>query len=174
MVKALKFVVVAGAALALVYLFAPRGSTRSGNVKPSGDRKALSLDLPRLEGGEWSLAGERGSVVLVNFWATWCAPCRMETPGLVSIAKRYGSKGLRVVGVTMDDNPKSDVPGFVSRFRIPYPILLPTGSQLASEIESLPTSLLIDRDGRVARTYFGAVDEETLSHDIDQLLAERS
>jgi cytochrome c biogenesis protein CcmG/thiol:disulfide interchange protein DsbE len=78
------------------------------------------------------------------------------------------------VGVAMDDDPQRDVPPFVSRFGIPYPILLPASSPLASSIDSLPTSLLIDRDGRVARTYLGAVDEQTLTHDIDQLLAERS
>jgi thiol-disulfide isomerase/thioredoxin len=156
----------------LGYLLIPGMGNRFGSVKAASDRKVLSLDLPALQGGQWSLAQQRGNVVLVNFWATWCPPCRMETPGLVSISNRYAGKGLTVVGVAMDDDPLRVVPPFVSRYGIPYPILLPGGS--SSSIDSLPTSLLIDRNGRVARTYSGAVDEQTLAHDIDQLLSENS
>jgi thiol-disulfide isomerase/thioredoxin len=168
----LKVTVVAVAALLLGYLLIPGAETRFGNVKAASDRKTFSLDLPALQGGQWSLAQQRGNVVLVNFWATWCPPCRMETPGLVKISKRYAGKGLTVVGVAMDDDPVRAVTPFVSRYGIPYPILLPAGS--ASSIDSLPTSLLIDRNGRVARTYYGAVDEQTLAHDIDDLLSENS
>jgi len=175
MVKVLKFAVVAGAAILLGYLLFPGSASSFGRLNNAGDRKMLSLDLPVLEGGQWSLSEQHGKIVLVNFWATWCPPCRMETPGLVNIAKRYAQEGVEVVGITMDDAPLRDVPPFVSQFGIPYAILLPSAtSPLTSSIESLPTSLLIDRNGRVARTYYGAVDERLLAHDIDQLLSERS
>ncbi len=175
MVKALKISVVAGAAVLLGFLLFPDSARSFERLRHTGDRRTLNLDLPILEGGEWSLAQQRGSVVLVNFWATWCPPCRMETPGLVDIAKRYAGRGVKVVGISMDDAPHRDVPPFVSRFGIPYPILVPSpNSALASSIDSLPTSFLIDRNGRVARTYYGAVDEQTLAHDIDALLSEPS
>ena len=175
MVKVLKFAVVAAAAILLGYLIFPGSAGSFGKLNDSSGRKTLALDLPVLQGGQWSLSEQRGRIVLVNFWATWCPPCRMETPGLVSIAKRYAGQGVEVVGIAMDDTPLRDVPPFVSRFGIPYPILLPAASSpLSTSIENLPTSLLIDRNGRVARTYYGMVDERLLAHDIDQLLAERS
>jgi len=175
MVKVLKAAVVVGGAVVLGYVLSPGLATKFGKVEEASSRKTLALELPALQGGQWSLAQERGNVVLVNFWATWCPPCRMETPGLVNISKRYAARGLKVVGVAMDEDPAREVPPFVSHFGVPYPILLPgENSTLASSIESLPTSLLIDRDGRIARTYLGAVDEQTLAHDIDQLLSERS
>jgi len=175
MVKVLKFAVVAAAAILLGYLIFPSSAGSYGKLNDTNGRKTLALDLPVLQGGQWSLSEQRGKIVLVNFWATWCPPCRMETPGLVSIAKRYAGQGVEVVGIAMDDTPLRDVPPFVSRFGIPYPILLPAASSpLSTSIENLPTSLLIDRNGRVARTYYGMVDERLLAHDIDQLLAERS
>ncbi len=175
MVKALKLSVVVAAALLLGYLLFPGSVSSFGNLNRTADRKTLALDLPVLQGGQWSLSQQRGKIVLVNFWATWCPPCRMETPGLVSIAKRYAGQGVEVVGIAMDDTPSRVVPPFVSQFGIPYPILLPSASApLTTSIESLPTSLLIDRNGRVARTYYGMVDERLLAHDIDQLLSERT
>ncbi len=173
--NALKAGVAGVAVLLLGYLLAGHREPGVSNFSNAGERQPLALSLPALNGGRWSLAEERGKIVVVNFWATWCPPCRMETPGLVSIANRYAAKGVQVVGVSMDDEPQRAVPAFVSRFGIPYPILLPTAdSPLASSIESLPTSLLIDRNGRVVRTYLGAVDERTLAKDIDQLLSEHN
>jgi len=175
MLKALKFAVVAAAAVLLGYLIFPGSAGSFGKLNDTSGRKTLALDLPALKGGQWSLAHERGKIVLVNFWATWCPPCRAETPGLVSIAKQYAGRGVEVVGIAMDDTPLRDVPPFVSQFGIPYTILLPAASApLSTFIENLPTSLLIDRNGRVARTYYGMVDERMLAHDIDQLLLERS
>jgi cytochrome c biogenesis protein CcmG, thiol:disulfide interchange protein DsbE len=175
MVKVLKFAVVAAAAILLGYLIFPGSVASFGNLNNASDRKTLALDLPVLQGGQWSLSEQRGKVVLVKFWATWCPPCRMETPGIVSIAKRYAGQGVEVVGISMDDAPLRAVPPFVSQFGIPYPILLPAASSpFSTSIENLPTSLLIDRKGRVARTYYGMVDERMLAHDIEQLLSERS
>lgn len=137
-------------------------------------RAALpEISGPDLQGRTWSLSAHRGSVVLVNFWATWCPPCRAETPGLVRVANEYRGKGLDVVGVSMDETP-DPVPAFVAKFQVPYPIIRPNmDSGPAASIESLPTSLLIDREGRVAQRYVGMVDEGDLTRDIDRLLAER-
>lgn len=172
MVKFIQYAALAGATALLFYALSPTLASRLGGLREVKDRHALSLDLPTLQGGKWSLAQAKGDVVLVNVWATWCPPCRAETPGLVNIAKRYAAKGVQVVGVALDSDPHQ-VPEFVSRYGIPYPILFPAGdSPLASSVESLPTSFLIDRAGRVARMYLGAVDERTLVRDIERLLSE--
>lgn len=147
-----------------------------GSVEPAPARGAeLALTLARLDGrGTWHLADERGKVVLVNFWATWCPPCRMETPDLVTLHKDYAPRGLVMVGVSMDDDPAAVVPAFVRKYGVSYPILLPAGDLGGQDVSGLPTTLLIDRHGRVARRYLGMVSESAVKHDIDALLAEPS
>lgn len=130
------------------------------------------FEFSQLGGGSWRLSEHRGQIVLVNFWATWCPPCRKETPGLVQLSQRIRSKEVVIVGISMDEN-KNAVPGFVQAFHVPYPVLLPgSESPLTSSVESLPTSLLLDRQGRVAHSYIGAVSEDVFARDIAQLLGE--
>jgi thiol-disulfide isomerase/thioredoxin len=131
------------------------------------------IALSDLNGQPWNLRDHRGKVVVVNFWATWCPPCRMETPDLVQVANEYSNKNVSVVGISMDDNPRDAAPPFVSRYRIPYPVLTPDSNfALGNSIESLPTTLLIDRDGRLAKAYMGAITASRLRSDVDRLLAE--
>lgn len=146
----------------------------SGAIAGASNRQAMrDFQLPTLDGGSWSLGAQRGRVVLLNFWATWCPPCRMETPELVAIARRYQPQGLSIVGISMDDDPAAAAPAFVAKYGIPYPIAKPTPNFAPAEaIESLPTTILLDRDGRVARTFFGAVTARQLSGDIERLLNE--
>ena len=146
-----------------------------GSLRPPDRRPALNpFRLQRMGGEPWMLAEQRGSVVLLNFWATWCPPCRKETPDLVTLSHTYGSRGLRVAGITMDEDPASVVPAFVDRYRIPYPILVPDANfGLANSINSLPTTMLLDRQGRVARMYFGARSAEEIAPDVESLLVER-
>jgi thiol-disulfide isomerase/thioredoxin len=138
------------------------------------ERKAMpQIELSDLKGAPWRLSDHRGEVVLVNFWATWCTPCRMETPDLVRVAQQYGPRGVAFVGVSMDDQPKSAAPAFVSHYKIPYPVLVPdSGFTLGNAIESLPTTLLVDRNGRLAKAYTGAVTADRLRSDLERLLAE--
>ena len=155
------------------YSLAPAIANQVGRVKPSAERQAKSnLVLSTMDGGKWSLADQRGKVVLVNFWASWCPPCRMETPDLVAAQRKYADRGFTVIGVTLDDNPREAVPPFVKQYGIDYPILLPS-PEVGATISSLPTSILIDAQGRVAKTYFGMVTESALDRDVEALLKER-
>lgn len=173
--RVLQMVLIAGTGLGLIYLFAPHSSAPSAALRPPQKRLALpDYRFPLVGGGDWSLGAQRGSVVLVNFWATWCPPCRMETPELVRLSQKYGRDGLRVVGISMDDNPKQVVPDFVSRFHVPYPMVTPAPQfGIASAIQSLPTTLLIDRQGRIAQVFEGALTADDVRPDIVQLLQER-
>ena len=159
----------------MVLLFKPEAASSSS---PPPDRRVAMPEFQAagLDGHTaWKLSDHRGKVVLLNFWASWCPPCRMETPGLVRLAREYAGKGLEVAGVAMDDSDQlGAVRRFVSERQIPYPILLPPpGDPLAAKVESLPTTLLIDPQGRVAKTYYGAESENVFRQDIDRLLAER-
>lgn len=170
LMKPLGVLVVAGV---LFLAFAPDAVWHGGGVSPASERKAGGdLSLPDINGRRWTLAERRGRVALVNYWATWCPPCRVETPGLVRLANEYRGREVEVVGITLDEDLTA-VREFVAAYQIPYPILLPSDApQLTRMIESIPVTLLYDRQGRVAKRYAGAVSEAVLKTDIEQLLAE--
>ncbi|WP_348269060.1 TlpA disulfide reductase family protein [Edaphobacter paludis] len=135
---------------------------------------APDMKLERLDGGSWRLREHRGQVVLINLWASWCGPCREETPGLVKLSLEDGPKGLAVVGLSLDVGDREKVHAFVRQFQVPYPIVFPEPmSQLADTVDGVPTTILVDRNGRVAKTYVGAVQRAVFASDIDTLLAEK-
>ncbi len=158
----------------LFLAFAPDSIWGGGGMLPEAKRKAAGdFTLQTLDGGRWSLAEQRGKVVLVNYWATWCPPCRTETPGLVRLANEYRSRGLEVAGIALDED-RNLVREFAVEYKISYPILLPAAnSNLPQMIESIPVTLLYDWQGRMAKRYVGAVSESTFKADVEQLLAER-
>ncbi len=163
----------ATAVILIIGSYSDQSLSLSGARTDAAHRQRVSdFTFSEWGGGHWRLSDHRGQVVLVNFWATWCPPCREETPGLVHLAQEMPSKDVAVVGISMDDD-RTPIGGFVKAYRIPYRILLPQpNSQLLGSVESLPTSLLIDRNGRVARSYVGAVSESTFARDIQELLKE--
>lgn len=101
------------------------GGRRSGGITPVGERKAMpELVLREMGGGTWRLGEHRGQVVLVNYWATWCGPCREEMPGLVRLARETGP-ALAVVGVALDDGGEEKVRRFVEDLQVDYPVAMP-------------------------------------------------
>jgi cytochrome c biogenesis protein CcmG/thiol:disulfide interchange protein DsbE len=135
------------------------------------------LELSLLTGESWSLADHRGQVVAINYWASWCAPCWEETPVLARLDRELGSRGLSIVGVDMDERESDAVPAgvthFVDTLHVPYPIALtPPMSQMAYGMEGLPTTVLVDRSGRIARAYVGAIRESVFRADVKALLEE--
>jgi len=160
----------------MVVFFRDRSGPASSPATSSKERRqAIDFRLNDLAGSRWQLSDRRGKVVLVNFWATWCPPCRQETPGLVRLSRDYRSRGLEVVGIAMDDDPHQAVPPFLRRYDVPYTVLVPdSGFDLANQIDSLPTTLLIDRQGRVARVYVGAIGESEIQDELNLLLKESS
>ena len=160
-----------------IFAFSPTVQNQIGGVQSPHERSRPIPDFTTktLDGTAWSLNDYRGKVVLLNFWATWCPPCRIETPALVALHNRFAPQGFLVAGMAMDEDPLSDVPEFVRKFAIPYPILVqPQDTSQIKHIEVLPTSILIDRSGRIARIYQGLVTERGLTDDIEALLAERA
>jgi len=151
-------------------------SDEKAGVRAVKDRTRMAdLALAQLDGTSWRLSDHRGQVVLINYWASWCAPCRQETPGLIDLARDYRYKGLSIVGVAMDEGGKPAVESFLREFHVPYPVLMPDlRSPSAPAIDALPTTVLVDRDGRTAKSYVGAVRETVFRADVDRLLAEQA
>ena len=163
-----------GVAVLWIAIASQSWTDQKAGVRAVKDRTPVAnLVFPRLDGHSWRLSDHRGEVVLINYWASWCAPCREETPGLVDLAREYRYKGLSIVGVSMDEGGKQAVESFLREFHLPYPVLMPDlASPSAPAIDALPTTVLVDRNGRAAKSYIGAVRESVFRADVDRLLAE--
>jgi peroxiredoxin len=142
----------------------------------SGGTAAPAVTFSMLDGHTQPLKDLKGQVVLVNFWATWCPPCRAEMPGFQKVYAAKHAAGFTVVGVSMDQLSPDEVSAFLRDHGIEYPVAMATSSVVAGfgGITSYPTSFLIDRQGRVRYTVSGIFAEVTLRAAIDRLLAEQS
>ncbi len=159
-------------AAAILFFFAPPSWWQFGVSPVTGRKEPANFVLSTMDGGDWTFAEQRGKVVVVNYWATWCPPCRFETPGLVNVANEYEARGVVTVGVNMDDDLTA-VPPFVNKYQIEYPILVPGNDpSVGSDGIALPTTFLYDKSGRLAKKYTGIVLESTLKSDIELLLDE--
>ncbi len=136
----------------------------------TAEKPLPNLALDNINGQKWNLEEMRGSVVLLNFWATWCAPCQTEIPALVSLSKKYKTDGLKIVGVSVDSKNVAQINEFIKEFKIDYPIVLAVPGSLLSQQKAIPMSLLIDEKGVLAKKYVGAIEEADLEKDIRELL----
>jgi thiol-disulfide isomerase/thioredoxin len=134
----------------------------------------LAAPLRDLEGGSKAIDSWRGKVLVVNFWATWCAPCRQEIPEFVKLQERLGSRGLQFVGIAIDKpQPVGD---FAREFRINYPLLIAGLDTMELMREAgnkagvLPFTLILDRQGNVARSHRGPLSEAALEKVVKPLL----
>jgi cytochrome c biogenesis protein CcmG/thiol:disulfide interchange protein DsbE len=137
-------------------------------------RLAPDFTLPQLDGQDLRLSSYRGKIVLLDFWATWCDPCREETPHLVELQQKYGDRGLQIIGVSMDDSPEPVRP-FYQQFHMNYPVVMGTAKtgELYGGVLGLPIAFLIGRDGIIYAKHVGATDAAAFEKDIESLLQAR-
>ncbi len=144
-------------------------------LQPVGQRKAApNIALQDSSGKTVSLKDYRGKVVVLDFWATWCHGCKQEIPWLSEFYSNYATRGLSVVGVSMDGDGWKVVKPFIETANVPYTILLgddATGKSYG--IESMPDTFLIDRDGRIAAAYRGLVDRDDIEANIRTMLSQQ-
>jgi thiol-disulfide isomerase/thioredoxin len=132
---------------------------------------APGFTLLDLSGRKLNLSTFRGQVVLLNFWATWCAPCREEIPEFMNLQNKYRSQGLQVIGISLDDDAKP-VLGFYDQFKINYPIAIGDAglAERYGGILGLPVSFLIGCDGRIYSRYSGEADIMQVERELKPLL----
>ena len=135
--------------------------------------------VPLLDGNTFDTKIERGSVVLLNVWATWCGPCRFEIPELQALHKKYSDRGFKVVGVSVDDTGVAGVKQFIADNKVTYPIAVDADGRVANLLSTtvLPTTVLIGRDGKILWRKVGAVmpnETASLESVVEKALAKKS
>jgi len=140
------------------------------------DREAPNFTLPILGGDEFTLSTLRGQAVWINFWASWCAPCRIEMPLLTAAYERYRGDGLVIIGLNVTEQDTLDaVNSFITEFDVVYPIVLDQPGHVSNDrynLIGLPMSVFIDRAGIVKRVVVGAVTEEEVDPFVAEILEE--
>ena len=166
--------VIALAAAALAVGVATALLHRGGGDAVRDGTAVLSLVLPDADGHQQALSQWRGKVLVVNFWATWCAPCREEMPRFVAAQARDGAKGLQFVGIAVDDPAK--VREFAREVNVNYPTLIggygaiELSKTLGNDLAALPFTVVVDRAGRVVDTQLGPLKEAKLDALLSRLL----
>jgi len=150
---------------ALMILFSAAGVLAQDAVKPQFALKDVNGDIVRLR-------DYRGKVVLINFWATWCPPCRAEMPDLVRLQREHAKQGLQIIGITYPPESKTRVRRFARSLKVNYPIILGTRQIKArfSSEETLPLTVVINRDGKVNDIISGILLREEFDEKIKPLL----
>jgi len=149
--------------------FAPRATE---GCDAAAQRAKLDFKLKDVSGAGVKLSDFKGKVIVLNFWATWCAPCKTEIPDFVELQERHGAAGLQMFGISADDTVKQLQP-FVAALKINYPVLQARGSTAildAYAVASLPMTVLIGRDGTLCKRYAGPVAKDVLEGHIKPLL----
>lgn len=136
-----------------------------------------SYSATLLDGKPLNLAGEKGNVVFLNVWATWCGPCRFETPELQALQNQYAANGLKVIGVSVDEGDTAAVKTFVAEQKITYAIAVDPEGRIATLVQTtvLPASLLIDRNGKIVWRQIGAImpNDAKLKAAVEKAVAEK-
>ncbi len=162
-------------ALVALALWLAACQSKSAPPAPGGDHEPVAvpaLELTDLDGHTLSLAGLKGKVVIIDFWATWCPPCREAIPDLIDLKKQYGPRGLEVVGISLDENAERILPRFVHDFGINYPVVIGSEEIAAAfgGILGLPTTFIVDREGMVRSRFMGYIDRKRMEAALAGLL----
>jgi len=151
-------------------------------VTPLKGKPAPEFALEDLSGKKVSLASYKGKAVLINFWATWCGPCKIETPWLIELRNQYAAQGFEILGVSTDDidrddkqkliDEKKEIAHSAEQMHIPYPVLI-DGASLATPyggLDEMPTSFFVDRNGTVVAAQLGLTSKDDIESNIKKAL----
>ena len=136
------------------------------------EKPVVDFALKDASGDTIHLSDYRGKVVLLNFWATWCAPCKIEIPWFQEFQGKYQSRDFQVLGVSMDEDGWDAVRPYMAQHKFNYPVVIGNDAvgKLFGEIDDLPTTFIIDRTGRVVRKHVGLISKDMYESEIGSLL----
>jgi len=145
----------------------------NAQMRPSNERHAApDFTLMDVTGKPVKLSDFKGKVVVLNFWATWCGPCKVEIPWFIEFEQKFKDQGLVVLGVSMDEDGWPTVKPYLEQAKVNYRVVI--GSDRVGEmyggVESLPTTFMIDKEGKIAKTHIGLIGKREYLDEINQLL----
>lgn len=146
---------------------------QEGEVQPTGGL-APDFTITSFDGEEITLSDLRGEVVVLNFWGSWCAPCRYEAPDLQAIHEAYADRGVRMIGITYLDEPRDSL-AFIEEFGLTYPNGPDTRLEIADgkyHIDGAPETFVIDQDGEIVHFFYGPITVDAMTDVLDGLLAD--
>jgi peroxiredoxin len=163
--------------LALLTLDLPEpwhdSASAAGICDASAKPAPLNFTLKDVHNRDVKLSDFKGKVLVIDFWATWCGPCKLEIPGFVNLQAKYGSQGLQMVGISVDDKPEQLKP-FVAEFKMNYPVLQGLDHDEVQDafgpIWGIPVTVVIGRDGNICRKHPGMTSREAIEREIKSLL----
>jgi thiol-disulfide isomerase/thioredoxin len=163
-------------------LVAATGGDPEAALTPMVGKMAPDFSLEDLSGKKVSLSSYKGKAVLINFWATWCGPCKLETPWLVDLRNQYAAKGFEILGISTDDidrddskafdKEKKEIAGFVQQLHMPYPVLI-EGDKLSKPyggLDAMPTSFYVNREGTIVAAKMGISSKDEMEANIQKAL----
>ncbi|MCX7875049.1 MAG: TlpA family protein disulfide reductase [Melioribacteraceae bacterium] len=133
---------------------------------------APDFELPTTDGKTLKLSNLKGKVVILDFWATWCPPCRKGIPDLIELKNKYGNKGVEIIGISVDTQTKSEVVPFIKNYGINYPVVYFNQKVIMDYggIEAIPTSFIVDKKGKIIASYQGLQPISVYENHIKKLL----
>jgi peroxiredoxin len=157
------------------WLISPPGPRQAIAATLGAQKTAPAWELKDVNGKTLKSSDFKGKVVVLDFWATWCPPCRAEIPGFVELQKKYSEQGLTIVGISLDEKGPSVVKPFMKKFNINYPVVM--GDDKVVEafggVESIPTTFVIDRTGKIVSKHVGLAEKSQFEKEIRPLLNEK-
>jgi peroxiredoxin len=148
-------------------------TAKAASVKPDKERHAApDFALKDGDGKTVHLSDYKGKVVLLDFWATWCGPCKIEIPWFMDIERKNKDKGFEVLGVSMDDNGWEDVKPFLADLKVNYRVVIGNDetARVYGGVDALPTTFLIDQQGKIAAIHVGLTSRKEIEDGVEELL----
>ena len=177
----LRWIIASVSALALAFLtlnnsdlwdfsaHAAAGAACPANAKPAN----LNFTLKDIDGKDVTLASYKGKVILLDFWATWCEPCKLEIPWFGEFQGKYGARGFQAIGVSVDDTVDKLKP-YVAKYKMPYPVLVGLNhddiQNAYGPLWGIPVTAIISRDGKICAKHAGISSKQNFEHEIEALL----